>query len=96
LGDFQNFNTAVEARAFGKAYETVPYVREPAKPAEFSRGVQDLAQALLADQPHRTTGAQAAHVVDIVSTIIQSAREGKRATVPPSSFPPPTPMDWAK
>jgi predicted dehydrogenase len=95
LGDFQNFSAVVEARKYGKPYETVPYVRKPHSNAEFSRGVQDLAQAMLADRPHRTTGAQAAHVVAIVSTIIQAARDHRRLPVPQSTFTSPTPMDWA-
>ena len=43
----------------------------------------------------RITGAQAAHVVDIVCGIETAFREGCRVQIT-SEFPQPAPMDWAK
>jgi predicted dehydrogenase len=91
LGNFQSFDAPVEAKAFGAGYEQVPFVRQPKTPMEFSRGVQDLAQSMLEGQPHRTSGAHAAHVVDVVSAIIQSSREHKPVEVK-STFTPPAPL----
>ncbi|MDR3707850.1 MAG: Gfo/Idh/MocA family oxidoreductase [Capsulimonadaceae bacterium] len=95
LGDFQNFDAPVEAHEYGKPYESVPLVRKPPAPSEFSRGVQDLAQAIIAGRPHRTSGVHAAHVVDTISAIIQSARDHQMVNVGPTKFTPPTPMDWS-
>jgi predicted dehydrogenase len=95
LGDFQQFKTTVESRSYGEAYKTVPYVREAPEDYEFSRGVQDLAQSILADKAHRSTGGHAAHVVDIVAAIIDSCHQEKKIAVQKSSFTAPTPMDWS-
>lgn len=49
----------------------------PAEGIEFARGLSDLAQAIREDRPHKTTGAHAAHVVEIVEAIRTSIREGR-------------------
>lgn len=47
------------------------------------------------NRPQRISGAQAAHVVDIVCSIQQAARKGESIEIT-SEFPQPTPMEWAK
>jgi hypothetical protein len=46
-------------------------------------------------RPQRATGAQAAHVVEILCAIQQSYTEGRPVEVT-SNFPPPWPMEWAE
>ncbi len=94
LDSWQNFDARVEYAAWGEAYEPVPLVREPFKGTEWSRSVEDLRQALAQDRPHRATGEQAAHVVEILEAISRSSREGQPVEVS-SSFRPPAPMEWA-
>ena len=93
LGSFQSFNTPVEFAPFGEAYEPIPYVREPFKGTEWGRVVVEMAEAMEAGRPQRATGAQAAHVVEILEAITASAKEG-RAVAVTSSFAPPAPMEW--
>ncbi|GHO84176.1 Gfo/Idh/MocA family protein [Dictyobacter formicarum] len=95
LSDWQNFHAAVEFTEFGGQYEPVPYVKEPYHGTEWSRGVIDLAEAIHQQRPQRITGAQAAHVVDVLCGIQTSFREGKPVTLT-SSFKQPEPMDWAR
>lgn len=45
--------------------------------------------------PQRATGAQAAHVVEILNAIDGSLTRGGPVDIT-SSFPPPEPLDWAK
>ncbi len=94
LSSFQNFDAEVEFAEYGKAYESVPYVREPYKGCEWGRGVVELSEAIAEGRPPRATGAQAAHVVEILNAIAASAREGRPVPIL-SDFPPPAPMAWA-
>lgn len=55
----------------------------------------DMAEAIKENRPQRITGAQAAHVVDIVCGIQEAFREGCRVEIT-SEFPQPVPMEWAK
>jgi predicted dehydrogenase len=101
LSDWHDFNGTVEYADFaalppsGDPYEPLPYVKEPYAGVEWSRGVLDMAQAVKENRPQRITGAQAAHVVDIVYGIQTAFREGCRVEIT-SEFPQPAPMDWAK
>jgi hypothetical protein len=56
--------------------------------------VQDLAQAIAAGRPHRATGEQAAHVVEILNAVTQAIQTSQPVAVH-SSFTQPTPMEWA-
>ena len=93
LGSPQFYNAAVEYAPFGEAYEPVPYVKEPYPGTEWGRGVRDMVNAIQEGRPHRATGAQAAHVVEIMEAIAASINEGRRVDVH-STFAPPAPMEW--
>ncbi len=96
--DFQSFGAGVEYCALGtpgKKFSEVPLLREPFEGIEFGRGIQDLADAILHDRPHRATGAQAAHVVEVIEAMFKSGDSGLAVEVT-SSFPSPSPMDWAQ
>lgn len=95
LSDWQNFNGAVEYADFAGSYQSIPYVREPYKGTEWSRGVLDLAEAINEGHPQRITGRQAAHVVDILCAIQTSFEQGHPVEIS-STFTQPAPMDWAQ
>ncbi|MEO6876206.1 MAG: Gfo/Idh/MocA family oxidoreductase [Opitutaceae bacterium] len=95
LEDFQRFDAKVEYAPLGGAFENVPLVREPFKGCEFARAVEEMALAMIDGRPQRATGAQAAHVVEILEAIGTSMRDGGRVAVN-SNFTPPAPMEWAK
>jgi predicted dehydrogenase len=69
-------------------------VREPYKGTDWSRALVDLAEAVEEGRPHRASGEQAAHVVEVLNAIDASARDGAPVAVR-SSFEPPAPLDWA-
>ena len=94
LGDFQGFDATVEYAPLGAAFETVPLVRPGFKGTEFARAVEEMAEAMIAGRPQRASGAQAAHVVEILEAMGTSMRDGGPVAVK-SSFIPPAPMDWA-
>ncbi len=93
LEDFQGFNAGVEYAPYGEDYQPVDYIRTPYDGVEFASGVQDLAEAILEERPHRCQGSHAAHVVDIMEAITRSAETGESITLN-SSFPQPEPMGW--
>lgn len=95
ISSWQDFNAAVQFAEYGKQYEPVPYVREPYQGIEWGRAVWDMGDALKHNRPHRSTGEQAAHVVETLCAITESMNTSKPVEVH-SDFTPPAPMDWAK
>jgi hypothetical protein len=55
-----------------------------------------MAEAILEDRPHRATGEQAAHVVDILAAVVESRTHEGRPVAITSSFPRPELLDWAR
>ena len=70
-------------------------MKEPYQGTEWSRGVLDMADAVRENRPQRITGAQAAHVVEILSAIRTSYEQGVPVQVF-SQFSTPSPMDWVR
>ncbi len=94
LANWQGFQANVAYGKFGEPLEDVPLLQEPYQGTEWGRGIRDLAAAIRENRPHRATGAQAAHVVDILAAGIESSRQdGKRVAIT-STFPAPAPMEW--
>jgi predicted dehydrogenase len=94
LGHVSVFGAPVEYAEYGKRYEAVTPVREPFQGIEWGRGVVDMAAALREGRPHRASGEQAAHIVEIMCAIEESAAANKAVDVK-STFPAPAPMEWA-
>ena len=75
-------------------YEPVELVREPYPGIDWSRPLVDLATALADGRPHRAGAEHAAHVVEILNAVEESAAAGGAVAVH-STFPRPAPMEWA-
>jgi predicted dehydrogenase len=90
-------NAKVEYLPFGgeNGYEALPLVQEPQSYLDWSRGLQDFSHAILENRVSRVTGAQAAHIVEILEAANTSAKEGRPVELQ-STFAPPAPMDWAQ
>jgi predicted dehydrogenase len=94
LATWGEFDSRLESSQDGETYTPVPLVREPYKGTDWSRALVDLAEAVEEGRPHRASGEQAAHVVEVLNAIDASARDGAPVAVR-SSFEPPAPLDWA-
>ena len=95
LPSAHDFQTPVRmALADSTDWEELPYVREPFPGVEWGRAIFDMAEALREGRPHRVTGSQAAHVVDICNGIFEAAECGGVIELT-TTFEPPAPMDWA-
>ncbi len=98
LSSWQNFDAAVEfaelgAAELGTQYQPLPYLKTPYQGTEWGRAALDMAEAIKEDRPHRATGEQAAHVVEILEAVSQSLELGRPVEVH-SEFRPPALMDW--
>lgn len=94
LHSWDRFNSKVDVAAFGEPYAPAELVRPGYDGVEWARGVAEMADAIAAGRPQRATGAQAAHVVEILEAVKQSyTQEGPVAVH--SDFPPPAPMEWS-
>jgi len=88
-------NAAVQFRPFSEwTWTDVPPAHAPYPGIEWGRGVSELADAIREDRPQRVTGEQGAHVVEVISGILQSAQSHAPVAIA-SRFKPPMPMEWA-
>lgn len=94
LSSWQNFDATLEFAEFGQSYESLPLVKEPYPGTEWGRAVLDMAAALAQGRPHRATGEQAAHVVEILCAATEAIKTNQPVPVY-SDFTPPAPMEWA-
>lgn len=91
-----NFDVPVSVLEVGKSeWQTVPHLREPFKGVEWGRGLFEMIESIQNGRPHRATGDQAAHVVEICSKILESAAKKSRILPLKTRFQQPTPMEWA-
>jgi predicted dehydrogenase len=95
LGSFEKFDATVEVGAYGESYEPVALVREPFHGTAWARGVADMADAIAEGRPHRASGEQAAHVVEILEATAASIADGGRRIDISATFSPPPLMPWA-
>lgn len=95
LESFQVFNAAVEVGDHAGSFEPVPYVRDPYPGTAWGRGLAEMASAIVDGRPHRATGEQAAHVVDVLAAARDSIRGEGRSVAVTSTFAAPAAMEWA-
>ncbi len=96
LGSFQDFDATVEVGAYGEEYKPVAYVRPPFRGIAWARGVAEMAGAIAEGRPHRASGEQAAHIVDILEAATGSIADNGRRVEVASTFPQPPLMPWAQ
>lgn len=96
LGSFQTFDAAVEVGAYGESYAPVAYVRPAFQGTAWARGVAEMAAAIGEGRPHRASGEQAAHVVDILEAAARSMADGGSRIEVASTFAAPPLMPWAQ
>lgn len=95
LGDFQGFSAPVEFAPYGEPYAVVPHLRPAFEGVEFARAVDEMAKAMQAGRPQPSTGAHAAHIVEILEAIETAMKQGGAVAVT-SNFTRPGPMEWGR
>ena len=96
LSSFQDFDAAVEVGPYGGKFKRVQPVRPPFRGTAWARGVAEMAAAIDEGRPHRASGEQAAHVVEILEAAAASMADDGRAVAITSSIEPPPLMPWAE
>jgi len=94
LSTWFQFDGALEHAPQGEEYRAVPLLRDPEATMPWATGIEELAASIVEDRPAMLDPEHAAHVIEVMETIIASAAEG-RAMRPSSSFAPPPPAAWA-
>ena len=80
-------NGEVALAEFNEPYEPLPSVDAPGD-VPWGAGIRDMVDSIFKSRPHRVTGAQAAHIVDVLEAAYRSVRAGGAAVVT-SDFPAP-------
>jgi predicted dehydrogenase len=88
-------DSKLEFAEFGKDYNPVPLAREANGEVDWARGLEDVANAIQENRVSRVTGDHAAHVVEILEAVNESAKGNTPVTLT-SSFEKPALMDWVK
>jgi predicted dehydrogenase len=91
------FDGEVSVAAFGndEPHVPAPFVRADPPMFDWARGLLDLQDAIEGGVPHRASGEQAAHLVDVLAAVERSYANGGTSVGVDSTFPLPRPMDWA-
>src|SRR3954471_1243790 len=76
ISSFQVFDATVEVGPFGGEFEPVELVRPPFVGTAWARGVEEMSAAIGEARPHRASGEQAAHVVEILEAAAESMAGG--------------------
>jgi predicted dehydrogenase len=95
LAAWDVFDSRLETSTDGETYTPVPLLREPFHGTDWGRALVDLAEAIEEGRPHRAGAEHAAHVVEILNGIDESARGGGPVEIG-STFAPPEPLEWAR
>lgn len=96
LGSFQDFDATVEVGPIGGEYDAVMPARPPFRGTAWARGLADMAAAIDEGRPHRASGEQAAHVVEILEAAARSMADGGRPVPVSTRFALPPLMPWAQ
>lgn len=89
------FNSPLYYAPFGEKLEPLELVREPYQGIPWGCGVHELVSAVLEQRPQRFTGAQAAHLVEVINAAHESMRTGQSIAIE-SQFVADEPLDWAR
>lgn len=93
LSNWFQFMGTLEFAATGEAFGEVPLLRTPEAEMPWAAGLDELAAAVIEDRPALVSGEQAAHVVDVMESILRAAERGRAEEVA-SRFERPPPAPW--
>ena len=94
LGSGHDFSSPLEFIEIGGQPSSIPPIRSGYDGTEYARGLEEIADAILNDRPHRASAEHAAHVIEVMEAIDTSIKTNHSIEVS-SSFTQPPLMDWA-
>jgi predicted dehydrogenase len=94
VSSYHDFQPVCRFLPYDKEPVEIPLVRPVEKRSDRAVGLADLALAIRENRPHRSSGEQAAHVIEIMEGLQRSADERRPVEIH-SSFPKCSLMPWA-
>ena len=94
LGSGHDFSSPLEFIKIGEESSIIPSIREGYDGTEYARGLEEIADAILNNKPHRASAEHAAHVIEVMEAIDTSIKTKETVEVH-SNFIQPQLMDWA-
>jgi predicted dehydrogenase len=94
VSNWMSFDGSLEHAPLGEEYRPVSLLREPEVSLPWAAGLEELAASVIENRPAVLDPAHAAHVVDVMETIIASADAGQSMTLS-STFTRPEALAWA-
>ena len=95
ISSFQEFDATVEVGPYGSEFAPIELVRPPYPGTAWARGLADMVHAIAEDRPHRASGEQAGHIVDILEAARASIAADGRPMPVDSTIEIPPLMPWA-
>jgi len=95
LGSGHDFSSPLEFIEIGGEPSIVPPIRNGYDGTEYARGLEEIADAILNNKPHRASAEHAAHVIEVMEAIDNSVKTNESIDVH-SDFTQPPLMDWAR
>lgn len=92
LGSWMAPRASIETARFGSEYEPLPDYTPAEQSFNWAAPLDDLARALRENRPHRVTGEQAAHIVEILEAAHLSIRQGRMVPLR-TTFTPAEPVE---
>jgi predicted dehydrogenase len=93
LSNWFQFDGTLEHAPQGEDARQVPLLREPEVTMPWAAGLEELAASVIEERPSVLDPEHAAHVVEVMETIIAAADTGRPMAVA-SRFAPPPPARW--
>ncbi|AWN22159.1 gfo/Idh/MocA family oxidoreductase [Deinococcus irradiatisoli] len=92
LGDWFQPGGGVRRAEFGETYQDLPDFTPSGAAFSWAAGLDDLGRAIREDRPHRLSGEQATHIVEILEAAHQSIASGQPVEIH-SRFVPAAPVE---
>jgi predicted dehydrogenase len=93
LSNWFQFDGTLEHASQGEEYRPVPLLRSPEVVMPWATGLEELAASIVEDRAPALDPRHAAHVVEVMETIVAAADEGRAIPIG-STFDPPRPAAW--
>jgi predicted dehydrogenase len=94
LSNWFQFKGSLEHAPQGEEYRAVPLLRQPEIEMPWAAGLEELAASILEERQPVVSGEHAAHVVDVMETVLRAAEAGTPLDVT-SRFERPPAAAWA-
>ena len=94
LGSGHDFSAPLEFVEIGGESSIIPPIRTGYDGTEFARGLEEIAEAIQKNKPHRASAEHAAHIIEVMEAIDKSIKTRQAIDIH-SDFTQPTLMDWA-